>query len=152
MNLCAKKSFTLMEIIIVVIILGVIASFAIPSYFKSMECSYRDDAINQLKAIYGAEQIYYARTGTYWPAAALDSECTSGDSYPCNTVSINQRLNLHIIENSGLTYQCQFINGPPNPAAFCEASYQGGKWEVPLEIAVGLPLSDENPHCQGSCP
>jgi len=52
-----KKGFTLIELLVVVLIMGILASVAMPQYFKSAE------AINALQAIAAAEQRYNMKTG-----------------------------------------------------------------------------------------
>ncbi|MFA5261292.1 MAG: prepilin-type N-terminal cleavage/methylation domain-containing protein, partial [Candidatus Omnitrophota bacterium] len=61
------KAFTIVELIVVVIVMGAIAGFAIPNYTRSVENAHYQDALLQLKAIHSAQQIYKARSGQYWP-------------------------------------------------------------------------------------
>ncbi len=64
-----RSAFTLMELMIVVIAVGLIAAFGIPAYDKAVERSYERDGINNLSLLYSAEQAYRARYGGYWPEA-----------------------------------------------------------------------------------
>ena len=68
-NEVLSKGFTLIEILIVVVVLGVMAGLAIPVYRNNVEQSKDDEAKVNLYAIYTAEKIYKANYGTYWGAA-----------------------------------------------------------------------------------
>ena len=57
--------FTLLEIIIVVIIIGVLASIALPNYNRTVERSRLAEAVNTLKIIKDAQSRYAAQTGDY---------------------------------------------------------------------------------------
>ncbi|MBF0521840.1 MAG: prepilin-type N-terminal cleavage/methylation domain-containing protein [Candidatus Omnitrophica bacterium] len=46
-----KKGFTLLELIIVIIIIGVLASMALPRFFKTVEFSRSAEALNSLGTI-----------------------------------------------------------------------------------------------------
>lgn len=62
-----QKGFTLMELMIVVAILGIIASFALPSYFQQIQRSKRSDAkvellrISQLQESFFVQNLSYAK-------------------------------------------------------------------------------------------
>jgi prepilin-type N-terminal cleavage/methylation domain-containing protein len=51
---CGKDGFTLIEIMIVVAIMGLLASIAIPSYRKATERAYVATCVNNLQKIDGA--------------------------------------------------------------------------------------------------
>ncbi len=51
MNIKNKKGFTLLEIIIVIIIVGVLASLALPRFFSTVEFSRSTEALNALGVI-----------------------------------------------------------------------------------------------------
>lgn len=53
-----KSAFTLMEMLIVIIIIGIIAGIGFPGYFKTKEYILGKEAIVTLKLIGAAEKIY----------------------------------------------------------------------------------------------
>ena len=66
--------FTLVEVAVVVVILGVLAAFGVPRVFKSVERSKAAEAIAYLQSIRSAQVLHHARFSTYCdgPTAALD--------------------------------------------------------------------------------
>ena len=60
-----EKGFTLVELAIVIVIIGVLAAFGVPRFRDSVERSKASEAFNYLSAIRGAQERYHARQGTY---------------------------------------------------------------------------------------
>ncbi|MEA3307620.1 MAG: prepilin-type N-terminal cleavage/methylation domain-containing protein [Elusimicrobiota bacterium] len=60
-----KKGFTLIELLVVVLIIGILASIAIPQYFKVVEKSRVSEAMSTIAAIKSAQERYLARGGAY---------------------------------------------------------------------------------------
>ena len=81
----SKNAFTLIELIVVVIITGIIASFAIPNYQKAMNKNYARDAVRNLYLIGASQQAYKARYGTY--AYSLNTTAAVNAKFGLNIVS-----------------------------------------------------------------
>ena len=105
----SRKSFTLLELIIVVVIIGVIAAFAIPSYQRAIDKAKERRATLNLFTMQQAMIIRYAKTGGYitedWP----------------DIDTINTKLSIHISDpdhdyrclDAGWTdYECQAYKLP----------------------------------------
>lgn len=60
-----KKGFTLIEILLVVSLIGLLLSFALPSYQRYLERSYRTQAIRMLTEAAACQERHRARTGVY---------------------------------------------------------------------------------------
>jgi len=66
------KGFTLVELMIVVIVIGILAAVAIPLYQMVPERSRATEAVAGLGTLKGALRTYYAEHGTYVNAAFTD--------------------------------------------------------------------------------
>jgi prepilin-type N-terminal cleavage/methylation domain-containing protein len=60
-----RRGFTLVELAVVVVIIGVLAAFGIPRFLQSVERSKASEAFGYLSAVRSAQERYLAREGTY---------------------------------------------------------------------------------------
>lgn len=91
-----------MELMIVVVIIGVIAGFTIPSYQKAIEKNKEKTAIVKLAGIVGGMKIYKAKHGN-WPAFDMT-----------NRTAINQNLQLNVVADT-MDYRCYQASGGDIP-------------------------------------
>jgi len=61
----ARKGFTLVEMLITVVIIGILAAVAIPAYKGTVAKSSQSDAKAQLTAIRQAQEVYRFQNGSY---------------------------------------------------------------------------------------
>ena len=64
-----KGGFTLIEIMIVVIIVGVLASLALPKFFSTVEYSRSQEALSAIATVRGGLERYYVSKGNSYTGA-----------------------------------------------------------------------------------
>jgi len=60
-----SRGFTLVELSVVIVIIGVLAAFGVPKFRNAVERSKAAEAFNYLAATRSAQERYQARQGTY---------------------------------------------------------------------------------------
>lgn len=113
--------FTLIEIMVTVIIVGVISSLALSNYFKVMEQSRCRNAQMNLITIHQAAIIKTTKTGTAaisgTDLAAINSQLKlniRNDDFTFNYTSSASTYTVVATRNNSLAYQC-WIVGPWSP-------------------------------------
>jgi len=101
-----SRGYTLVEMLVVIVIIGIIAAVAIPSYYSSIWLTNAQGVENNLRAIAGAEQKYYEDHAAYYTSAGN----------PDTNISSNLSLNMGMVKN-GFTYYCSLPGGLLNCTA-----------------------------------
>jgi prepilin-type N-terminal cleavage/methylation domain-containing protein len=60
-----RQAFTLIELLVVVLIIGILASVALPQYFKTVEKSRAAEAISVISSVSAAQDREFMRVGSY---------------------------------------------------------------------------------------
>jgi prepilin-type N-terminal cleavage/methylation domain-containing protein len=91
-----NNAFSITELMIVIILIGVMAGFALPSFTKAVLKAQVRDAMIQLEALYAANRIFRAQNNTFWTVTVAAG--------PTGAATINGGpLGLNLVSN-GLSY------------------------------------------------
>lgn len=124
-----QNAFTIIELMIVVVLLGIIAMFVIPDYGKSRAGVTERDGAYNLGVMATAMEVFRVRNGGYPPGALA------------NVAVINNDLNLGVIEQN-IVYSCA-----SGIAAFtCTANPADYGWVLAVsETNAGNPICSVGP-------
>lgn len=126
-----NRGLTLMELMIAIVIVGIMAAFAIPSYTKAVNKAEERQMMTNLRAIVAAQEIYKAQNGNYWPAHVLVAPTANQ-----GIAAINAALKLNIL-TSGTKYNYRCLSSA-NQTYQCYANYSPGAlaWQLHTNNAV----------------
>lgn len=106
----SKKGFTLVEIMIVVVIIGLLAALAIPAFKKVRNNAIEKSLLNDARQISSACQQYGSENATSIVPAGEITKFLSGGSLSSNVV-VNNTLGTPTTNITGLATTAQFIIG-----------------------------------------
>lgn len=130
------KGFTLIELLVVVLIIGILASIALPQYQKAVERARMTEAIQALDPIANAQNILYMQTGRF--AIDLEDLNTNGDiTVPGAREGTWGTLTTSVTGNSG--------EGRMMPYGRRGGQYQGGTLRVSIFPDGSIQKTCNNP-------
>ncbi len=118
-----REGFTLMELLIVVILLGVLAGIAVPTMQKATEQGFKREALDVLLTIYSAERAYLVKEDAYH--GPLDP-CGGGLICMAEWRTIGMD-DPNALQASPVTFSVDVVNVPPPPTFSATADRGSGK-------------------------
>lgn len=132
-----KRSFTLIELMITIIIIGIISVFTIRGFQRTLQSAKEKEAKINLLAIKAGQEIYHANHGVYVPPGDIALGCPAIGLFAI-PVHLNCHLGLNIVENpDSVIYFCSNGNGYTCTAVYLKNgtvqwSYQIQRtWDIP---------------------
>lgn len=117
------RAFTLMELIVVTVIIGIIAAFAIPNYNKSVSLARQRRCVLNLETIHGANEIYKAKNGRY-----------AGDPDINHTLEeLKNFLKINILLEPGMSFG--YMSNADNSLYWAWFVYGSGSNQFTIELA-----------------
>jgi len=112
-----KKGFTLLELIVVIIIVGVLATLGFGQYTRVVEKGRTAEAKSNLGMIRKLQLAYYQERGAYAVIAALGSGLPSGASGACANTGFYFNYTCASASGTCTAYRCTAGGKTPNAAA-----------------------------------
>ena len=132
-----QGGFTLVELMIVVIIVGILAAVAIPMYQGATERAKASEAVAALGTIRGAMRVYFAEHGTYVNASFTDgAQVTNGNVLDVSDTDLLGRY---------FSTECYTFDGVPTANAY-SIECNGASSTAPYasEVATIVRSIDQN--------
>ncbi len=131
--------FTLVELIVVFVIIGILVTFAAPQFAVTKERALDNEARANLKLIQAAEKIYKMEMGTYYPDGGSTSVIAD----------INDNLKLGLpASGANWTYTVTATNPATANATATRVGAGARVWTISL-----IPGASDIPSCTGTgCP
>lgn len=89
-----SRGFTLVELAVVIIIIGVLAAFAVPRFRSAVERSKAGEAFNYLSSIRASQERYHARNAEYGGTANMDIKMSTPKYFTVGTVLAGSTASL----------------------------------------------------------
>lgn len=132
-----RAGFSLVELTIVVVILGVLSMMAVPRFKAAVERSKASEAYVYLHQIQGAQERYRARKGEYAKQlSALDLEMSAPEFFKVGTLSSPNWQNSWQLR---LTRDGASSGYGAYSVAFTEDGFSTSSSSIPAEIAPSPP-------------
>lgn len=129
------KGFTLVELAVIVVIIGVLASFGVPRYVESAECSKASEAFGYLSAVRSAQERFQGREGMYADdIALLDIQVPKPKYFHIGTITAGNEDRLEDSWSLALTRAGTSAGYGPYTIVFTQQGYDATHSTIPANI------------------
>ncbi|MHC4836816.1 MAG: type IV pilin protein [Planctomycetota bacterium] len=137
LNVNTKKAgFSLVELTIVVVILGVLATFAVPRFMSSVEKTKASEAFSYAAQIEGAQARYNAETGRYANRISdLDIEIDNPENFSISgpySSNWETKWEIKLTRNGASSGYGRYT------VVFDQDGYNSSKSSIPRDLAPAL--------------
>ncbi len=131
-----QKGFTLVELAIVIVIIGVLASFGVPRFRDAVERSKAGEAFSYLASLRAAQERYHAREATYsTDLSALDIAMPDPKYFNIGTVAAGSTSDIENSWTLTLTRSGASAGYGEYTVTFTEQGYDSANSDIPAEIS-----------------
>ena len=131
-----RRSFTLMELMISLIIISIVVGYGTVEYKKSLQKNHERHATLQLIALHDANEIYRARANEYW----------DGNGGTATTATIESKLGINLIDGD---FGFFYTRDPGDPEKYEATAVKTGLAADSYTVVVHQgAVTSANPCCQ----
>jgi general secretion pathway protein G len=96
----SRQAFTLVELVIVVLVLGIIAAAAAPKLFDTANDARENSSRHSLTVVRNALELYRSTNGSYPTAGSLDTDILPFIQGPFPSVQVGANKNATVVASS----------------------------------------------------
>jgi prepilin-type N-terminal cleavage/methylation domain-containing protein len=131
-----KSGFTLVELAVVIVIIGVLAAFVVPRFRASIEQSKAAEAFNYLSCVQTAQEVYNAKYGTYASnVSSLEIKFNTPKYFTVDAIAAGSTEDIESSWSLTLTRQGATAGYGEYKVVFTEAGFDSTASNIPSEIS-----------------
>ncbi|MCM8812348.1 MAG: type IV pilin protein [Candidatus Omnitrophica bacterium] len=109
-----NSAFTMLEVMVVVVVIGILVGIAVPAYMTAVERSRASKAVNNLKALQSAQNHYFSAAETYTNQLVLLGAEVGADFVAMDNSDTDWAYSVPAVAVTTFTLQATRTGGPHN--------------------------------------